>query len=333
MKAICSSHSIVPGVPTSSPSRLLLLRPSASCLFVSRLNFQTVCFPRPRKNPRKDAARPHAPSCLLSEWEREVGQEEELRVLTSIRTEHNDVVVVDGPKSRFLLLDSTHNVHSVFNKGRGDNWTGSYWDEFAALPAIVPDGAIGIYGLGGGTSARLMLDLWPGVRIVGWEIDGVLIDVAREFLGLADIERPNLAGGFVDVRIGDVFCDEAPGVKYAGIAVDLFSKGKVLGDLEKVDTWIKLKGRLMPGGRIMANSASGDEEEGVGGQRNVGWRTNAMIRAMREAFPGELWWKKMARDEGENFLVLTGKDLDLDSWSAKVSGRLRKSVRDWRACS
>ncbi|XP_058084912.1 uncharacterized protein LOC131232589 isoform X3 [Magnolia sinica] len=99
-------------------------------------------------------------------------EEEEFSVLTSIKSSHNDIVIIDTPKSRFLLLDSTHNIHSIYNKG--PKWTGAYWDEFASLPAIVPQGPIAILGLGGGTAAHLMLDLWPSLKLEGWEIDEIV---------------------------------------------------------------------------------------------------------------------------------------------------------------
>lgn len=74
----------------------------------------------------------------------------------------------------FLKPCYVENVHSVINKG-GQNWTGSYWDEFASLPPIIPNGPVAIYGLGGGTAARLMLELWPTMQLEGWEIDEIVL--------------------------------------------------------------------------------------------------------------------------------------------------------------
>lgn len=44
--------------------------------------------------------------------ERQEEEQEQFSVLTSVTTEHNDIVIVDTPKSRFLLLDSTRNYFS-----------------------------------------------------------------------------------------------------------------------------------------------------------------------------------------------------------------------------
>ncbi|KAF8019139.1 hypothetical protein BT93_H3886 [Corymbia citriodora subsp. variegata] len=256
---------------------------------------------------------------------------EEFRVMTAIKSEYNDIVIVDTARSRFLLLDSTHNVHSMVNKGE-DKWSGSYWDEFASLPAIVPEGPIAIYGLGGGTAAHLMLRLWPSLRIEGWEIDEVLIDKARDFMGLSDLEKPNQAGGMLSVHIGDVLSPLAKvdGVYYSGIAVDLFAVGRVLLQLQEVETWWKLKERLMPSGRIMVNCGGIDDVDPTGITRK--WELNSTIKAMSSAFPGELSWRITAQAEGENYLALTGPWPDLDLWSARVPGRLSKNVREWKPC-
>ncbi|KAF5478670.1 hypothetical protein F2P56_005211 [Juglans regia] len=60
-----------------------------------------------------------------------------------------------------------------------------------------------LFQKGGGTTARLMLDLWPSLQLDGWEIDGILIDKAREYLGLSYLEKHTVAGGILNVHIGD----------------------------------------------------------------------------------------------------------------------------------
>nr|XP_028953903.1 uncharacterized protein LOC103435335 isoform X2 [Malus domestica] len=164
--------------------------------------------------------------------EKKEEEEEEFQVLTAMKSDFNDIVIVDTPKSRLLLLDSSHNVHSIVYKDQ--KWTASYWDEFASLPAIVPKGPIAILGLGGGTAAHLMLDLWPSLQLEGWEIDQILIDKAREYLGLSDLEKRTQAGGVLNVHIGDALSPSVniPG-GYAGIVIDLFSDGKVLPQLQE----------------------------------------------------------------------------------------------------
>lgn len=266
-------------------------------------------------------------------------EEEDFQVLTAVQTSYNHIVIVDTPKSRLLLLDSTHNVHSMLNKS--SKWSGSYWDEFAALPPVVPPGPIAIFGLGGGTAAHLMLDLWPSLQLEGWEIDQILIDKSRDYFGLRDLEKNTKDGGVLNIHIGDVFSPEAAiSGGYAGIIVDLFAEGKVLPQLEQAATWLELYDRLMPGGRLMVNCGAGEAAlpaENAVSQVNDSsmdgsWKLNATIRALCEAFPGQVNWKKMPKSAGENYLAFTGSLPDLSSWSATLPNELILSVDEWRTC-
>ncbi|MBA0760413.1 hypothetical protein Gotri_023159, partial [Gossypium trilobum] len=157
-------------------------------------------------------------------------EEETFQVLTAIHTQYNDILItVDC----FIPNPYADNVHSVLQKG-DEKWTGSYWDEFVSLPPIVPEGPIAIYGLGGGTAAHLMLDVWPSLQLEGWEIDEILIDKAREYFGLSNLEKCNDVGGQLQVHIDDAFSHEQHRPSgYAGIIIDLFSDGKVLLQLQE----------------------------------------------------------------------------------------------------
>ncbi|XP_009398065.2 uncharacterized protein LOC103982774 isoform X2 [Musa acuminata AAA Group] len=236
-------------------------------------------------------------------------------VLAAITSLHNDIVVVDTPASRFLLLDSTHNIHSMLNKEQ--LLTGSYW--------------------GGGTAAHIMLKLWPNLHLEGWEIDEILIDMAREYFGLSELEKCTSAGGSLSVHIGDAFSESVrvPG-GFAGIIVDLFSDGKILPQLKEVTTWLDIERKLMPQGRIMVNcggahaevSGSGDGTANMDGS----WIQNSTIKALCQAFPGKLSWKRIAEKDSDNYLALTGPLPDLDAWSAAVPHQLSMNVKDWRTC-
>lgn len=264
---------------------------------------------------------------------------EDVKLLTAVRSMYNDIMILETPESRLLLLDSSQNVHSIFSKG-GGKWTGSYWDEFASLPPIIPDGPIAIFGLGAGTAADLMLELWPSLQIEGWEIDEILIHKSREYLGLSELEKRAEAGGGggLRVRIGDALSANASVAGgYAGIIVDLFADGKVLRELEEVKTWTEIGEKLMPEGRIMANcgGASSDGEElSIEGNSELGWERNNAIGAMRKAFAGagELNWKLMPKEKGANFLALTGGLPDLAAWSSALPDELSSSVYQWRTC-
>ncbi|KAJ0969962.1 hypothetical protein J5N97_022839 [Dioscorea zingiberensis] len=259
-------------------------------------------------------------------------------VLASMQSQHNEIVVVDTPESRVLLLDSTHNIHSLLNKDQ--KWTGSYWDEFASLPAIVPPGPIGIFGLGGGTAAHLMLQSWPSLHLEGWEIDDILIDIAREYFGLSGLEQSTQAGGSLSVHIGDALSPSAtvPG-GFAGIIVDLFCDGKILPQLKEISTWLDMNKKLMPNGRIMVNCGGvhGELSDGGDGPTNINvsdasWMQNSTIKALCQAFPDKLSWKRLKEQESENYLALTGPTPDLNSWSAALPSPLSSNVKHWKPC-
>ncbi|XP_021668420.2 uncharacterized protein LOC110656125 isoform X2 [Hevea brasiliensis] len=216
-------------------------------------------------------------------------EDEEYHVLTAVRSKHNDIIIVDTPKARMLLLDSTHNVHSILNKGQ--KWTGSYW----------------------------------------------LIDKARQYFGLSDLEKHNMAGGILDIHIGDALRpSENDSGRYAGIVIDLFYEGKVLAQLQEVATWLNLKDRLMPNGRFMVNCGGIHEKsDTIGGIIHPKlvdgtWVENSTIKALFEAFPGQVSWKRMPETQGANFLALTGPFPDLTFWSSKVPDPLSETVRQWR---
>ncbi|KAM6582765.1 hypothetical protein CsatB_009767 [Cannabis sativa] len=253
-------------------------------------------------------------------------EDEEYQVLTSIKSNYNDIMILDTAKSRVLLLDSSYNVHSILYKHQ--KWTNSYWDEFASLPPIIPKGPIAILGLGGGTAAHLMLDLWPELQLEGWEIDQILIDKAREHFALSDLEKHTNAGGILTVHVGDAF---SPSInvsgRYAGVIVDLFSNGEVLAQLQEVTTWSNLNNWLMPGGRIMVNCGGPSAPS-----ENVLWMQNSTIKALSIAFPEQISWKKMGKENGANYLALTGPIPDLESWSTMVPEPLSNSVRQWKSC-
>ncbi|ERN10844.1 hypothetical protein AMTR_s00027p00243910 [Amborella trichopoda] len=255
-----------------------------------------------------------------------------------MRSPFNDIVMIQSQGSRILLLDSTRNIHSIYTEGQ--KLTGSYWDEFACLPAVVPKGPIAILGLGGGTAAHLMLDLWPSLELEGWEIDEILIDKARKHFYLSDLEKCNEAGGILHVHVGDALSPMAvvPG-GFSGIIVDLFSDGKVLPQLQEVSTWLELEKRLMPNGRIMVNCggahaeacSSEDENYSIYFSCSEGVSVyNPTITALCTSFPGNLSWRKMEEGESLNYLALTGPPPDLSAWSAAVPSQLSSNIKKWK---
>ncbi|KAL7221931.1 hypothetical protein ACSBR1_023802 [Camellia fascicularis] len=299
----CNSFLLVSKQVSSSNSRFTTL-PSSSFNFFS-------C---PKQ--KSHAVRVLALNLAQQDDDGDEQQVEEFQVVTALTSNYNDIVILDTPHSRMLLLDSSHNVHSIYNKAK--KWTGSYW--------------------GGGTAAHLMLDLWPSLVLEGWEIDEILIDRAREYLGLSDLEKHTSAGGILHVHAGDALSPSVniPG-GYAGIVIDLFSDGKVLPELQEVATWLELYEKLMPNGRLMVNCGAANDGASNTISPEVSsidgtWVQNSTIKALCQAFPGHLNWKKKPKEEGENYLALTGPLPDLSMWSAALPNPLSSTVKQWRPC-
>ena len=89
--------------------------------------------------------------------------------------------------TRILLLDKPGNIQSVYQPYKAI--TNSYYDLFACLPPLLPDGPIGILGLGAGTAARIIHHFWPQIDLNGWELDPAGVMVARRFFNLYELEE------------------------------------------------------------------------------------------------------------------------------------------------
>ncbi|KAM7525999.1 hypothetical protein LguiA_015901 [Lonicera macranthoides] len=337
---------------TSFNSSLPLLLPPRSRQCRRCIRFSPALLTSSRKNIYRSnsAGKPNAVRILALNSALHGGIE--YKVLTAVKSRYNDIIIIDTAKSRMLLLDPTQlaitAVLSMFNLLVLP--TNYLPDEFASLPAIVPKGPIAILGLGAGTAAHLMLDLWPSLHLEGWEIDEIVIDKAREYFGLSELEKHTQDGGVLHIHIGDALSPSVavPG-GYAGIVVDLFSDGEVLPQLQEVKTWLELNDKLMPKGRLMVNC--GGTNDGVPSITDIvtsglsSFQSTceqvSTLKALSKAFPGqvgtfihflsgELSWKKMPNNEGENFLALTGPFPDLTMWSAALPDRLSSSVMQWR---
>ncbi|KAH9531159.1 hypothetical protein CY35_19G022500 [Sphagnum magellanicum] len=234
-----------------------------------------------------------------------------------------------------ILVNASGNILSMYNQNC--IWTDLYFDEFASLPPIIPEGPIAILGLGGGTAARILLELWPSRKLEGWEIDKTLVDIARVHLGLAALESPTSKGGFLSVHVGDALSSAASvNGGFSGILIDLFSKGKILPQLQKPETWHELKQRLRPRGRIMVNCGGScvecrdsqpDCDDGTWTWEDGSAARDATLYAMAHVFP-QLSWRKMESKE-DNYLALTGPLPDLKVWAKDVPMRLRPGVLAW----
>lgn len=190
---------------------------------------------------------------------------------------------------------------------------------------------------------HLLLRSWPSLQLYGWELDRILIDKARDYFGLSDLEKSTHGGGILHVKIGDALSSSSniPG-GYAGIIVDLFAGGKVLPQLEKPETWLELRRKLMVNGRTMVNcgglnSVTSDRANEINQPKILiedrDWVHHSTIQAMHSAFGGQVCWKRMPDGIGRNYLALTGPLPDPTSWADSVPSKLASSVKLWNSCA
>jgi predicted O-methyltransferase YrrM len=130
--------------------------------------------------------------------------------------------------------------------------TGYSWDALAVAALLRGEGppkSILTLGLGGGTVTRQLRTLLPEARLVGVEIDGAIIGLARKHM---DLDAQHL-----EVHIEDAYKYLASTTDtFDAILDDLFLTGAtdvVRSRTPKGETMALLKQRLAPGGVLVAN--------------------------------------------------------------------------------
>lgn len=288
----------------------------------------------------------------------------DIRVLAAIRSRYNYISVMEVDReadhllagARILLLDNPGCIHTVYYEH--NVLTNSYYDVLATVAPLIPDGPVGILGLGAGATAHILHHFFPTLEMHGWELDPDIITIARQFFNLSQLEGSTEAEidgsstaaavkkpGFIDqeiatnekpqtglgklaVHIGDAVGPEVSVEGgFASLIVDLFAEGRVIPALQDPQTWEKLKATLRPGGRIIVN-CGGDrlipgQESKSPGQLYM----EETIAAMGKVFPGELSTRYLAR-KGFNTVAITGPSPDTASWLQALPEPLRdrKSV-------
>ncbi|CAL5022760.1 unnamed protein product [Urochloa decumbens] len=264
---------------------------------------------------------------------------DELQLVADVRSPHNHIRVADvSPRAaghplagaRLLLLDGPGNIHSLSFPRRAHHCplTATYFDAFATLPPLLPRPSLAVLGFGAGSAARALLHFYPDLSVHGWELDSAVLAVARDFFGLAELEKDHAARLFV--HVGDALEAEAPPGGFGGALVDLFASGTVLPELQEVDTWRRLGRMVAPEGRLMVNCGGGcveAEEEGRDGKAVK----DATLRAIATAFGKEM---VSVMDVDESWVAMTGPPVTVPekaaAWKARLPPELRHFVDEWR---
>mmetsp|Transcript_24167 Transcript_24167/g.82478 ORF Transcript_24167/g.82478 Transcript_24167/m.82478 type:complete len:321 (-) Transcript_24167:961-1923(-) len=221
--------------------------------------------------------------------------------------------------ARILTLDHTGNLHSLVPAVAKRGVTGGYWDGFGAVAPLLagpaPGSAVGLLGLGAGSTARLLQEHFPGrFSLVGWELDGEVVEVARGHMGLAELEESGL-----EVRVGDALGEgvTSGGATYAALVVDLFANGSLLPQLQDPEVWVRWANALAPGGRVMANLGGGS-----GGVDDA--EMQGALDAMAEAFGGEIFSVQLSTG-------LPGGEYSMCANTLAISGPMPEDASEWAA--
>lgn len=202
-------------------------------------------------------------------------------------------------------------IHASFHRKRF--LTGLAWDLIAASALLRPRGepkSILMLGVAGGTALRTLRHLLPDVSLTGIDLDGELIDLAREEMALgetgADIVIADAYTWMANNRrTFDVILDDL----YLAGDEDVFRAGSCDGQ------WLDLlKKSLAPGGILAVNLVIG------AGHRK---KQTATRNDLMERFPSV---RTLRTEESMNEILVAGDETATASRLAPYAGRFS----DWR---
>jgi spermidine synthase len=181
--------------------------------------------------------------------------------------------------SRALFLNEGWARHSVWYPHRV--LTGDYWDQFLLAPPLHGRGFTNLcmIGYAGGTVGRAYGVYWPHVRIQGVEIDPLVTEVGKRYLGLAS--NPEVSVAADD---GRVYLETHSG-RFDAVFLDAFRQPYIPFYLTTQEFWSLASARLRAGGMVMAN---------VGRIKGDDRLSRAIAGTMATRFPAVYLWHATA---------------------------------------
>ena len=127
--------------------------------------------------------------------------------------------------------------------------TGGEWDMSLVVPPMLAHGLhrVLVIGNAGGTTARALAAEYPGIHIDAVELDPVVTQLARQYMGLDSI--PNLSVITADGREYLETTDQ----RYDMIVVDAYRQEYIPFYLATQEFFALMRGHLNPGGAIALN--------------------------------------------------------------------------------
>jgi spermidine synthase len=137
--------------------------------------------------------------------------------------------------------------------------TGGEWDMFLVVPPLVPHPVRSVLVLGnaGGSTARALAALYPGVTIDGVELDPKVTDVARRFFGLSRIPRLHVITA--DARAYLRSTDK----RYDLIAIDTYRQPYIPFQVTTREFFRLVRSHLSPGGAVALNVSRVPSDRGL----------------------------------------------------------------------
>ncbi len=179
------------------------------------------------------------------------------RVIYETDTEYQYARVVERDDgSRVLELNEGQALHSLWRPGTV--LTGGYWDGMLVAPFAAlaePPRRVAILGNAAGTMSRAYVELFPGVRVDGVEIDAELSEIGKDYFGLE--EGPRLALHHEDARPFLRTTD----TRYDVIAIDAYRQPYIPFYLSTREFFELCRDRLAPGGVIVINIGHPEEQD------------------------------------------------------------------------
>lgn len=172
---------------------------------------------------------------------------------------------VQKKRGTINLISGKNHLQSSYRPGKKP--VGTVWDYFLVAPLFaqkpneVKD--VCILGLGAGVAVKLLNRVYKIERIIGVEIDKVVVDLGRKFFGLND---DNLEIHIQDAAEYAKESSERPACRQAGfdlILIDTFKDDAVDPRCSCPEFYSDVIKLLKPGGVVLVNRANTQSQEEI----------------------------------------------------------------------
>lgn len=196
---------------------------------------------------------------------------DEGRVIYEHESGYQYVQVIERDNGdRILHLNEGWAIHSLLPKS--GVLTHGYWDAFLSLPALggSDDGNLAVLGNAGGTISNMYAAAWPKMSVDGVEIDPLVSEVGRKYLGMDS--NPRLTVHTDDARVWLRRSER----RHDAMVVDAYRQPYIPFQLVSREFFQLVRDRLTPTGVVAIN---------VGTPPGQTEAVDMIAATMRDVFP------------------------------------------------